>query len=97
MDDGGDQPKRAASRQTRAEIDRIEDGDVAVLLVGDDGKTQVDVPVSLLPEGAAEGDHLRLTITLDKESRAASAARVKRLQDKLAAAGGAQGEKDFKL
>jgi hypothetical protein len=97
MGDGDEQPKRAASRQLRAEIDRIEDGEVAVLLVGDDGKTQVDVPVSLLPEGASDGDHLRITITLDKESRDAASARVKRLQDKLAEKGGAEGEKDFKL
>ncbi|HWT04085.1 MAG TPA: DUF3006 domain-containing protein [Pyrinomonadaceae bacterium] len=97
MADADDKAKRAASKQIRAEIDRIEDGRVAVLMVGDDGKTQVDVPASLLPEGAAGGDHLRITITLDKESRDASAARVKRLQDKLAAKGGAQDEKDFKL
>jgi len=70
---------------------------VAVLMVGDGGKTQVDVPLSLLPEGAADGDHLRITITLDRESREGASARVKRLQDKLAAKGGAQDEKDFKL
>ncbi|HJU56509.1 MAG TPA: DUF3006 domain-containing protein [Pyrinomonadaceae bacterium] len=97
MADADEQPKRAASRQIRAEIDRIEDNDVAVLMVGDDGKTQWDVPVSLLPEGAADGDHLRITITLDKESRESASGRVKRLQDKLAAKGGAQDEKDFKL
>ena len=84
------------TKQLRAEIDRIEDGDVAVLMVGD-GKTQVDVPASLLPEGAAAGDHLRISITLDKESRDAASSRVKRLQDKLAAKGGADDEKDFKL
>ena len=97
MADGDEQPKRATSKQIRAEIDRIEDGEVAVLMVGDDGKTQVDVPVSLLPDGAADGDHLRITITLDKESRDSAADRVKRLQDKLAGKGGAEGEKDFKL
>lgn len=97
MADGDEKTERAASRQIRAEIDRIEDGEVAVLMVGDDGKTQVDVPVSLLPEGAADGDHLRITITLDKESREDASGRVKRLQDKLAAKGAAQDEKDFKL
>lgn len=97
MADADEQPKRAASRQIRAEIDRIEDNDVAVLMVGDDGKTQLDVPVSLLPEGATDGDHLRITITLDKESRESASGRVKRLQDKLTAKGGAQDEKDFKL
>ena len=96
MTDGNEQAKRAGVKQLRAEIDRIEDGDVAVLMVGD-GQTEVDVPVSLLPEGAAEGDHLRISITLDTESREAASARVKRLQDRLAAKGGAEDEKDFKL
>jgi hypothetical protein len=97
MADRDDQPKRAASKQIRAEIDRIEDKDVAVLMVGDDGKTQLDFPLALLPEGASEGDHLRLTITLDKESKDAASNRVKKLQDKLAQAGGAEEQKDFKL
>lgn len=92
-----DQPKRAASRQIRAEIDRIEDNEMAVLLVGDDEKTQLDVPLALLPEGASDGDHLRITFSIDKESRKAAASRVKRLQEKLAQAGGAQDQKDFKL
>ena len=89
--------KSAASRQIRAEINRIEDGGMAVLTIGDDKKTQVDIPVSLLPEGASDGDHLRITISVDKESRETAASRVKRLQDKLAQAGGAEDQKDFKL
>ena len=96
MADADERAKRT-TKQLRAEIDRIEDGGVAVLIIGDDAKTQVDVPASLLPEGAADGDHLRLSITLDKESRDAASARVKRTQDKLAAKGGAEDEKDFKL
>ena len=91
------QPKRASSRQVRAAIDRIEDNEMAVLLVGDDGKTQLDVPVALLPAGASDGDHLRITFSLDKASGDASAARVKNKQDKLAQTGGAQEQKDFKL
>jgi hypothetical protein len=51
----------------------------------------------LLPEGASDGDHLRISISIDKESRDAAASRVKSLQDKLAQAGGAQDQKDFKL
>ena len=97
MADGDDQPKRAASRQVRAEIDRIEDNEMAVLLVGDDGKIQLDVPVALLPEGASDGDHLRLTFSLDKASRDEAESRVKSKQDKLAQAGGAEEQKDFKL
>lgn len=97
MADSDDQTKRAASRQIHAAIDRIEDNKMAVLLVGDDEKTQVDLPLSLLPEGAGDGDHLRITIALDKESREAASSRVKKLQDKLAEASGAQEQKDFKL
>jgi hypothetical protein len=97
MADRDDQPKRAASKQIRAQINRIEDNDVAVLMVGDDAKTQLDVPLALLPEGAGEGDHLRINISLDKESKDAAADRVKKMQDKLAQAGGSEGQKDFKL
>jgi hypothetical protein len=97
MADRDDQSKRAASRQIRAEIDRIEDNGVAVLLTGDDGKTQLDFPLSLLPEGASDGDHLRISISIDKASGDAAATRVKKLQDKLSDAGGAQGQTDFKL
>ena len=97
MVEKADQTKRAASRQLHAAIDRVEDNEMAVLLFGDDEKTQVDVPLSLLPEGAAGGDHLRITISIDGESKDAAAARVKSLQDKLAEAGGAQEQKEFKL
>lgn len=92
-----DQTKRVASRQIHAAIDRIEDNKMAVLLFGDDEKTQVDMPLSLLPEGAGDGDHLRITISIDKESKDSAATRVKNLQDKLAQAGGAEEQKDFKL
>jgi hypothetical protein len=97
MADSDEQSKGAASRQLRAEIDRIEDDKMAVLLIADEGKTRLDVPLALLPEGAGDGDHLRITISLDRQSRAASASRVKKLQDKLAQSGGAEEQKDFKL
>ena len=97
MADRDDQPKRAPSRQVRAAIDRIEDNEMAVLLVGDEGKIQLDVPLALLPEGASDGDHLRLTISLDKAAGDEAATRVKKLQDKLTQTGGAQEQKDFKL
>lgn len=97
MADRDEQSKGAASRQLRAEIDRIEDDKMAVLLIDDEEKAQLDVPLALLPDGASDGDHLRITISIDRESRAASAERVKRLQDKLAQTGGAEEQKDFKL
>lgn len=86
-----------ASKQARAVIDRIEDNGMAVLLIGEDGKTQVDIPVQLLPEGAKDGDHLRINMTIDSHSRAASEERIKKLQDQLRQQSGAEGKKDFKL
>jgi hypothetical protein len=98
MADSNDQTKPAASKQLHAAIDRIEDGGMAVLLLGDDEMTQIDLPLAMLPQGAVDGDHLTITISIDKESRDAAASRVKELQDKLARkTNGAQDQKDFKL
>jgi hypothetical protein len=97
MADRDDKSRRAPSRQIRAVIDRIEDNRMAVLVIGDDQKTQVDVPLALLPEGASDGDHLRLTFSLDKASRDEAEERVKKLQDKLAETGDGEEQKDFKL
>ena len=95
-------------REVAAVVDRIEDGGVAVLSLGD-GKRMIDLPLSRLPEGTGDGDHLRLTFdgepserTLkraakDRRSRADAAERVRKLQEHLEQRGGAQGKKDFKL
>jgi hypothetical protein len=85
------------ARESRAIIDRIEEGDVAVLMAGEDGKTQVIVPVSLLPEGAKDGDHLRIHISLDRPSRSSAEERIKKLQDELKERSGTTDKKDFKL
>lgn len=93
-----DEPKKGARGELiHAVIDRIEDGGMAVLLVGDDEKTQIDVPVSLLPEGASDGDHLRISITRESASRATAAERIKKLQEQLSQESGKQEQKDFKL
>lgn len=69
-----------------AVIDRFE-GDVAVLLVGDDSQ-QVDVPRRLLPRKAHEGDHLHIelrdgqVVKAEIDAQATEAAR-KRIQEKL--------------
>ncbi len=88
--------RKEASKRTRGVIDRIEDG-TAVVLVGEDEGESLDVPASLLPEGAEEGDHLNITVALDKESRNSAEERVKALQEKLEKRGGAAGQKNFKL
>jgi hypothetical protein len=92
-----DQQKSASSKSIHAVIDRIEDNDIAVILVGDDEREQIDLPLALLPDGASDGDHLRLTIRLDPESRSASEEKVKKLQDELEKRSGTKGQKNFKL
>jgi hypothetical protein len=83
------------SKRTRAVIDRIEDGGTAVLLAGED-EIKVELPASLLPEGAESGSHLVLNISLDETSRKEAEERVKALQEKLERRGGG-GQKNFKL
>lgn len=86
------------SKRTRAVVDRIEDGGLAVLLVGEDEETKLEVPASLLPEGAESGSHLVINVTLDEDSRKAAAERVEALQEKLERrGGGGDGRKNFKL
>jgi hypothetical protein len=97
MAESDEQKKAAPSKQIHATVNRIEDGDMAVLMVGDDEKTQIDIPLSLLPDGASDGDHLRITISMDKQSRDAATSRVRSLQEKLAQQSGTQEQKDFKL
>lgn len=96
-EDGHQEERKKDSRKTHAVIDRIEDDGVAVLLTGADSKTQVDVPVGLLPKGAGAGDHLVISVTLDRSSRAVAEDRIKKLQDELKQQSGAQDKKDFKL
>jgi hypothetical protein len=96
------------SREVSAVVDRIEDGGVAVLSLGDGDRT-LDLPLSRLPEGVEDGDHLRLTFdgepsektftraVRDRQSRAAAEERVRKLQERLERRGGAQDKKDFKL
>ena len=88
--------KGGKSKRTRAVIDRIEDGGTAVLLVGED-EHKVELPASLLPEGAEAGSHLSVNIALDEASRREAEERVKALQEKLEKRGGGEGQKSFKL
>jgi len=89
--------EKGKSKRTRAVVDRIEDNGVAVLLVGEE-EHKVELPASLLPEGAEGGSHLSVNITLDEASRKEAEARVKALQEKLEKRGsGGEGQKSFKL
>lgn len=64
----------------RIAVDRIE-GDIAVLDIG--GDKTVDVPASLLPEGAVEGSVLTLTLALAADAaKDAAEARLERLRSR---------------
>ena len=87
-----------SSKRTRGVVDRIEDGGTAVVLVGEDEHEKVELPSSLLPEGIEGGDHLNITVSLDRASRKAAEDRVQALQEKLERRGGGDsGQKNFKL
>jgi Protein of unknown function (DUF3006) len=89
--------KDAPSETIHAVVDRIEDNDMAVILLGPDEREQIDLPARFLPRGARDGDHLAITITLDEQSRAAAEEDVRRLQDELEKRSGTKGQKNFKL
>ncbi len=89
--------KRPSSVELHAVVDRVEDDRIAVVLLGDDEKIAVDIPLALLPEEATDGAHLRIRITLDGDSRKSAEARIKDLQDKLQKKSGTKDQKNFKL
>ncbi|MDQ3804454.1 MAG: DUF3006 domain-containing protein [Acidobacteriota bacterium] len=78
-----DEERSGKTKRTRAVVDRIEDNDTAVVLVGGDEGVSVDLPASMLPAGAEGGSHLVITVTLDEASRASAADRIRALQEKL--------------
>ena len=63
-------------------IDRIEEG-IAVLLVRDEEKIKINVPLILLPVGSKEGDILDIAITRDVQETEAAKERVSSLLEKL--------------
>ena len=91
-----DEKGPSKQKRTRAVVDRMEDGGTAVLHVGEDEETKVELPASLLPEGAEGGSHLLITVSLDEGSRKAAAERVGALQERLEKRGGGD-KKSFKL
>jgi hypothetical protein len=94
--------------EVRAVIDRVEDGGVAVVSL-EGRKSTLDVLLARLPEGASDGDHLRLTFdgepsartltkaSLDRGARSSAEDRVKTMQERLEHLSGTAGKKDFKL
>lgn len=66
-------------------LDRVEEG-LAVLLIREEEAVRLALPLSLLPEGAREGDILEISIRRDSEATAEArqrvAERIERLQRK---------------
>ena len=63
-------------------VDRIED-DRAALVLSDDEKVKLSLPVKFLPDGVKGGDHLEVTFKIDRERTQEVAAEVEDLLEKL--------------
>jgi len=63
-------------------LDRIEEG-IALLLVRDEEKIRINIPLFLLPEGSKEGDILDIAITRDVRETEDAKERVSSLLEKL--------------
>ena len=63
-------------------LDRIEEN-IAVLLVRDEEKIKINIPLCLLPVGSKEGDILDIAITRDVQETEATKERVSSLLEKL--------------
>ncbi|MBI3948875.1 MAG: DUF3006 domain-containing protein [Acidobacteria bacterium] len=63
-------------------IDRIE-GDLAVLVLYDDDRVKFNLPLQYLPKGVRGGDHLRMSFTVDEESREAEKQKIEELYEEL--------------
>lgn len=67
------------TRRLNCYLDRFE-GDLAVVL-GED--REIRIHRTLLPDGAAEGDHLVITMVIDEQGRNSVSTEVKNLQRRL--------------
>ena len=63
-------------------IDRVENG-IAVLISQDDPLVRINVPVTLLPSGCAEGSVVSVSIEMDEDETRTARDRVARLVEKL--------------
>jgi hypothetical protein len=71
-----------SDRSFRAFVDRIE-GDKAVLLAGDREQHRVILPAEYLPDGAAEGTVLAISLKSEPEMTAEALAESERLLQEL--------------
>jgi hypothetical protein len=63
-------------------LDRIEEN-IAVLLVREDEKIRINIPLAFLPEGSREGDILDIKIVRDVQETEAAKERVTNLLEEL--------------
>ena len=63
-------------------LDRIKEN-IAVLLVRDEEKIKINIPLCLLPVGSKEGDILDVTISINKKETEDAKERVSNLIEKL--------------
>ena len=63
-------------------VDRIED-DRAALVLSDDEKEKLSLPIKVLPDGVKSGDHLEVTFKIDRKRTQEVAAEVEDLLEKL--------------
>jgi S-adenosylmethionine synthetase len=63
-------------------LNRIEE-DIAVMLVRDEEKIKINIPLFLMPPGSREGDILDIAITRDVQETEAAKERVSSLLEKL--------------
>jgi hypothetical protein len=85
----------ATSSTCHLVVDSLTEG-LARLVLHDNDRVYFDCPVSLLPAGLREGDHLRVTFTLDEDARLRAQAEVKALLRELTQ-GQDPDQKDFYL
>ncbi|MFH1414603.1 MAG: DUF3006 domain-containing protein [Elusimicrobiota bacterium] len=65
----------------KAVVDRIEDGDIAVIQIENAG--EIKLPADCLGTDIYEGAHLDITVRIDKESEKAACEDIKSLQKEL--------------
>lgn len=65
-------------------LDRFEGGRAVII----HRREEFSIPRSLLPEGSAEGDYLKLNPEVVADARTAATEEVKRLQERLRRGGG---------
>ena len=78
-----------------ANVDRIEEK-IAVIILGDDDKVRLDLPLKYLPKGIKEGDQVRIGIELAPEGTDGARKRIKKLQQELMDGDDSE-QKNFKL